>query len=412
MARFSIEDTTPTAIADSIRSKTGKQGELIAVKDMAAQIEAIEGGGGGSSAEGFHDVTFMNGSEEPLTRPVYDGDDCPDPVTQGRIDKPTKESTVDTVYTHNGWAAQDGSIANKAVLENIEEDRTVFAAFKSDVRKYTIRFLDVDGTTELQKLFLAYGETPMPDTPIHTTDPDHYIFDSWSPALSAVTDDADYMVVWKEKKALRDHTWAELEAMSIDEMREKFVIGEKGPDLGGSFAFGTHLVAFEHDDLADGAWKARMTFTAHGYLAKPDVSGMSYQWGEGRDWSDCWYREYSEDTVARLYPEIMPYVKPVTKKYVATDGTIKEVVDKYFAPSLSELGYVGVPNDGVRYEYFSEKALTEQFTLPSSFMYYSSLGFVRTIDSTTGKVYALKTKVVPTLYTADKKYTPNFAFCI
>ena len=46
MAKYSIEDTTLTGIADAIRGKTGGT-DPVAVSDMAAQIEGIEVGGGG-----------------------------------------------------------------------------------------------------------------------------------------------------------------------------------------------------------------------------------------------------------------------------------------------------------------------------------------------------------------------------
>lgn len=51
MAKYTIEDTTLTAIGDAVRSKTGKT-ELIPVTSLAAEIESIETGGGGGGTGG------------------------------------------------------------------------------------------------------------------------------------------------------------------------------------------------------------------------------------------------------------------------------------------------------------------------------------------------------------------------
>ena len=397
MANYIIQDTTLIAIADSIRAKTGRT-EPILPSDMPTAIESITGGGSG---EGLVTVTFMNGTDELLSRPVYIGDDCPDPVTQERIETPTKESTVDKVYTYNGWTSADGGSADDTVLANIAEDKILYAAFSSAVREYTITWLDDDGTV-LKTEQVAYGIVPN-----YTPSKDGYVFVEWSNMPVAVESDASYTAVWRERIALKDHTWEQLEAMSIDEMREKFVIGEEGPNMGASY-YKTVLIGFEHDDLADGTGKARMTFAGGGSLVP-----SSYVWGDGKDWSDCYPRIHCDTHVSNYYTVIVPYAKTVIKKYVAKDGTVKDVEDKYFAPSLSELGYIDAPNEGAMYEIFTEKAMTEK--LPGFqllYAYYGGLGFVRTIDSATGQVYAIKQQGTPALYGTSNKYTPYITFCI
>lgn len=49
MAKYSIEGSTLTGIADAIRSKTGSSG-IVKVEDMAVLIAAIETGGGSTDA--------------------------------------------------------------------------------------------------------------------------------------------------------------------------------------------------------------------------------------------------------------------------------------------------------------------------------------------------------------------------
>lgn len=178
-------------IADAIRSKTGGTDKM-APNDFPDEILSITvGGGGGGSAEGCVTVTFMNSDTVLFTRPVYVGDDCPDPVEQGRIETPAKESTVDTVYTHNGWTAADGAIASSAVLKNITEDKTVYAAYSKSVRKYTVTYYDEDGTTVLYTEQVAYGNTPS-----YAPTKDGAAFAGWTPTLSPVTGDVSYTASW------------------------------------------------------------------------------------------------------------------------------------------------------------------------------------------------------------------------
>jgi hypothetical protein len=183
---YIIKDTTLRAIADSIRAKTGSA-DPIAVADMATQIEGITGGGGGS-VEGYATVTFMNGGEVLFSRMVLKGDDCPDPWVQKRIDKPEKESTVDKVYTFNGWATAYGGSANANALKGITEDKTLYAAFAESVRMYTVNFYD--GDTLLNTEQVAYGSMPS-----YAPTKEGASFGGWTPN-TPVTGDTSYTAVW------------------------------------------------------------------------------------------------------------------------------------------------------------------------------------------------------------------------
>ena len=159
--------------------------------NIAGVIGTFKGSGSGN-VEGFATVTFMNGNEVIYTRPVYIGDDCPDPVTQGRIETPTKESTAQYDYTHNGWASVDGGTANSNVLKNIQADTVVYSAYKESVRYYTITYFDEDGTTVLHTEQLAYG-----DIPSYAPTKEGAAFDKWTPTIAAVTGNASYTASWK-----------------------------------------------------------------------------------------------------------------------------------------------------------------------------------------------------------------------
>ena len=184
-----------TAIADAIRAKTGKE-DALTLDQMPTEIAGITTGGGGGSAEGCVTVTFMYGDVELFSRPVYIGDDCPEPVAQGRFDAPTKESTAQYNYTFYGWGASDGGAADANILKNITEDKTVYAIFTATARLYTITFYDEDGTTVLATKQVPYGTVPS-----YTPTKDGVLFGGWAPDPVAVTGDASYTVVWASELA-------------------------------------------------------------------------------------------------------------------------------------------------------------------------------------------------------------------
>lgn len=164
MDQYLIQDTTLTGIADAIRSKTGTA-DAIMVSDMAGKIDGIvvkadpvlqektvtpadniivvtpdEGYDGLSKVtveamdgvvtpDSFHTITFCDYDGSVLyQRYVVDGDDCPDPVKQGRIDTPTK--TVDgESLSWTGWSTTINGPKASAALLNITESKTLYAYF-------------------------------------------------------------------------------------------------------------------------------------------------------------------------------------------------------------------------------------------------------------------------------------------
>lgn len=252
MADYLIKGETLTGIANAIRSKTGSSSS-VAVSSMASQIAEIpvgtdvtlledlpieldfangdmsftapdgyavksaivkkpttlipaniaagveiagivgtHAGGGGGSVAGCVTVTFMNGDTVLFSRPVYIGDDCPNPLTQGHISTtPTKESTAQYDYTYSGWCATDGGTADSTILQNITEDKTVYAAYTATTRKYTITFYDDDGVTVLHTQQFNYNAMPS-----YNPTKSGYLLTGWTPALSNVTGDASYTAIW------------------------------------------------------------------------------------------------------------------------------------------------------------------------------------------------------------------------
>lgn len=412
------EKSNIVAVANAVRNKTGLTNTMT-LGQMATHINNIEtggsGGSGGGSVEGFVTVTFMNGNVEVFSRPVYIGDDCPDPVTQGRIETPTKESTAQYDYTHNGWALANGGTANSNALKNIQADTVVYSAYSSTVRKYTITYYDEDGTTVLHTEQVAYGVVPSYE-PTHSTDPENYIFDKWEPTATNVTGDTNYVVVWKEKKALNDYTWAELDAMSIEEIRANFKIGEQKDLLDDSILYGqATLIGIEHDDLADGSGKAKMTFALKDF---PYVSaGRQRQWGSGGYWgtntnNPTYYKTVYGNTDllnAAKIADVNPFVKTVKKDYLE-NTTKKQSNDTYFALSLAELGYYAF-SDGKRYEFFTSKTVNDVLETNVVVKSQSELCWTRTCNGSSGWYY-VKYNLKPTSGSRSSKYYITCGFCI
>ena len=206
--QYLIYESTLTGIADAIRSKT-ESTDPIKAADMATLIEGISGGGG--SVEDVHFVTFLSddGTLELYKRPVADGDDCADPVARGLMPAPTKESTVQYNYTYSGWSLTGGGSANSNALKAVTEDKAVYAAYSSAVRKYTITYYDSDGTTVLKTESLAYGSTPS-----YVPEKSGASFSGWNPAVAPVTGNASYTAQWQEKITFAGGSWADIAAIS------------------------------------------------------------------------------------------------------------------------------------------------------------------------------------------------------
>ena len=109
---------------------------------------------------------------------------------------PEKQATAQYSYTFTGWDKEIAEVTGEAVYK---------ATYSEELRKYSIRFLDDDGTTVLDKQTVEYGKTPeyAGDKPKKAeTAWVTYDFIGWSPELAAVTGDADYTASYKENKKL------------------------------------------------------------------------------------------------------------------------------------------------------------------------------------------------------------------
>lgn len=274
MPDYIIKDTTLTAIADSIRAKTGTTNK-ISPADMPSAIEGITGGGGGS-VEGYATVTFHyadhTGAKE-FTRLVMIGDDCPDPYVQKRIETPTKESTVQYDYTCNGWSLVDGGSADSGALKNVTSDRVVYAAFSAAVKYYTITWYDDDGATVLKTEQVAYGTVPR----YAPSKPD-YAFEGWTPEPVAVTGDASYTAGWFVVSELAATSWENISKISangtganyfsVGDTKSVYLKGTVGT-LSLDTTLYVYIIGFDHNKTYEGTG-----IHFGGFKSAPGVEGV------------------------------------------------------------------------------------------------------------------------------------------
>lgn len=332
--------------------------------------KGIASAGSGETVDPVHTVTFMSedGSTVLYQRSVVDGDTCADVVARGLLDTPTKESTAQYTYTYSGWALTSGGAASASALSAVTEDRTVYAAYTSAVRYYTITYYDADGTTVLKTESKAYGSSLS-----YTPEKDGLNFEGWTPELATVTGNAAYVAEWSEALTFAGASWADIAAISeAGEAANYFKIGDtREIALSNGDTITVAIAGFNHDTLASDSGS-----TAGLSIVCMSVPSYTSQWSSVyNDYTFYGYAtsymrvNYLNGTILNALPsELTAVIKPVIKKADQTNssGTSKgytTVTDTLWALSLDELGHssAGTSNIsalGSRYELFTSGTIT------------------------------------------------------
>lgn len=342
-------------IATAIRGKTGDTGTMKPAEFPAA-IDGIEAGGADTEeiddlldeingefiAEAQYTFTFIGANGEVLCEvPVYDTQDCPDPITENIISKPTKESTAQYSYAFSHWSATEGGSADSSIFQKVTEDRTVYAVFNATLRSYTINLYD--GDQILKSYVYWYGQTPT-----ITYSPEKYGFGfvGWEPEIATVTGDANYYAQWTEVVTFANGSWAEIAEISESgEARNKFKIGETKEvtlTIGGIEEHLTlEIVGFNTAMLAGDVFAiAGMTIATknliqnkRSYSFKSTSKSLQY-------WGNSELRDWCNNTVYNALPSEMKSAIKQVKIYSHDDanGTSQFSEDYCWVPHLFDLG--------------------------------------------------------------------------
>ena len=140
--------------------------------------------------------------------PEYDGE------------TPTKESTAQYSYTFKAW---DPSVSATVVGDAIYK-----ATYDSEIRTYTITWVDENGDELEIDDDVKYGVTPTFDQANPTKDETKqykYAFDGWSPEVTEVTGDATYTATYKATVQSYTVTWVNYDGDEL-EVDENVLYGE------------------------------------------------------------------------------------------------------------------------------------------------------------------------------------------
>ena len=164
-------------------------------------------------------VTFLNDDGSVLDVQYVDkGSRAVDPITrlENPIPTPTKESTVSTDYTFNGW---------DKTFTDVFDDQVINATYSETTRIYTVKY--VSKNTVLQEISAPYGSNVLyeGDIPTYTAEESaykYYLFDGWDQGgyvngnkiINAVYDSCEYKEGYFASKEIADMRPVEIYMMT------------------------------------------------------------------------------------------------------------------------------------------------------------------------------------------------------
>ena len=191
MPEYAGDTPTKAATDKYTYTFTGWSPEIVAVEGDATYKATY------SSVVNEYTITWVDGDGKTLKTEKVAYDEMP----SYSGDTPTKKATPQYSYSFNEtWSPE---------IVAVTKDATYTAQFDSTVNKYTITFVNEDGT-ELQSSEVEYGQTPSytGETPTKAATAQHtYTFKAWSPEIVAVTGNATYTATYSETVNTYTVTW-------------------------------------------------------------------------------------------------------------------------------------------------------------------------------------------------------------
>lgn len=296
----------------------------------------------------YYEVKFYNGSTLLYTDTVEAGGDA---VYAGST--PTKTQDAQYTYTFAGWTLTDGGSTNSSALKNITAARSVYAAYSTTIRKYTVYFYN--GSTLLQTVNnVPYGgsATYTGDTPVSTdgTADDGYEFTGFVPTGSNITGTTSCYAQYTSPVTVAEITddWETIRKNVAAGIHQKtYSVGNyKSLDLGDEGTVTMQIVAMDADETEDGG-KVPITWVARELLKTSRVmnsrnSNNAEGTGSIGGWEKTALRRYLNNTIKPLIPEVTcKQIKPVKKEsrgYDTSGNTFQNnTADEIWIPSYREI---------------------------------------------------------------------------
>ena len=140
-----------------------------------------------SSTVNTYTVIWQDWNSEILNNETYEYGQIP----TYKDEDPVKKNTAQYSYEFIGWTPEISEVTDNVIYT---------AVYNETVNKYTITFVDEDGTI-LSTADYEYGtaaeDIELPTSPVKEADEDYtYSFKAWAPKIVDVTEDATYMVTY------------------------------------------------------------------------------------------------------------------------------------------------------------------------------------------------------------------------
>lgn len=268
---------------------------------------------------------------------------------------PTKAQDAQYTYSFAGWALTDGGAVNSNALKNITATRSVFAAYSTTIRKYTVYFYN--GSNLLQTVQnIPYGgsATYTGETPVDPSG-DGGEFEGWSPTpydIKGNTSCYAQFASMVEVAEISDSWEKILASIEAGTYKTKYKVGNYKPiSLGSEGTVNMQIAGFDKDTLADGRGTAAITWISKELLAtskhmNPAREGDSGNYTEGTGsiggWEKCEMRTYMKGTIKPLIPEtVRNAIKNVTKEQPAYNSAgssfTQTTTDDVWLPAYNEM---------------------------------------------------------------------------